>query len=198
MTITSSSRLQGAKIFVAGHKGLAGSAIMRRLGRQDCVNIVTRTHSELDLSNQAAVARFFSEERPDYVFLAAAKVGGILANNTQPAEFIYANLAIQTNVIGAARDFGVKTTICSLAPVASILATARSPSRKLKIYADGTARADQNRPYAVAKIAGIETCWAFNRQIRNPLLWQSCPPISMGPMTITIPLFSHVLPAFAA
>jgi GDP-L-fucose synthase len=108
MNITNNSRLVGSKVYVAGHRGLAGSAIMRRLERERCASILTRTHAELDLTNQAAVVRFFTEERPEYVFLAAAKVGGILANNTRPAEFIHDNLAIQTNVIQAAHHFGVK------------------------------------------------------------------------------------------
>ena len=109
MSITSSAGLAaGARVYVAGHRGLAGSAIVRRLAGENCAAIVTRTHAELDLSDQDQVVRFFAAERPDYVFLAAAKVGGIVANNTQPADFIRENLAIETNVLGAARDFGVK------------------------------------------------------------------------------------------
>jgi len=108
MTITNESNLAGSKVYVAGHRGLAGSAILRRLEREGCTRITTRAHAELDLTNQAEVIRFFAEERPEYVFLVAAKVGGILANNTRPGEFIHDNLIIQTNVIQAAHEFGVK------------------------------------------------------------------------------------------
>src|ERR1035438_5795045 len=108
MSITNNSRLAGATVYVAGHRGLAGSAIMRRLVQEGCASILTRSHAELDLADQSAVTEFFAHERPAYVFLAAAKVGGILANNTLPADFISENLAIQTNVIEAAHRFGVK------------------------------------------------------------------------------------------
>ena len=109
MSITSSASLAaGARVYVAGHRGLAGSAIVRRLAGESCAAIVTRTHAELDLSDQEQVSVSLLRNDPDYVFLAAAKVGGILANNTRPADFIRENLAIETNVIAAARDFGVK------------------------------------------------------------------------------------------
>ena len=99
---------KNAKIYVAGHRGLAGSAIVRTLKKHAYTNILTRTHAELDLIDQRAVAEFFAKEKPDYVVLAAAKVGGILANETYPADFIYQNLAIQTNVIHGAWKYGVK------------------------------------------------------------------------------------------
>src|SRR5579871_572109 len=108
MSTTNSSLLSGAKIYVAGHQGLAGSAIVRRLQREGCESIITRTREELDLSDQQAVNAFYEEIRPDYVFMAAAKVGGILANNTYPADFIQENLAIQNNTFDAARQSGVK------------------------------------------------------------------------------------------
>lgn len=98
---------KNSKVYVAGHRGLVGSAIVRNLEANGFTNIITRTHAELDLTNQADVRKFFEEERPEYVFLAAAKVGGIHANNTYPADFIYDNLMIQNNVIKAAHDFKV-------------------------------------------------------------------------------------------
>ena len=161
MTITNNHRLIGSKVYVAGHRGLAGSAIMRRLEREGCTSTVTRTHAELDLTNQADVIRFFAEERPEYVFLAAAKVGGILANNTRPAEFIYENLAIQNNVLQAAHDFGVKRLLF-LGSSCIYPRDCPQPIREEYILS-GPLEAT-NRSYAVAKIAGVETCWAYNRQ----------------------------------
>jgi GDP-L-fucose synthase len=161
MTIKNSSLLIGSKVYVAGHRGLAGSAIMRRLEREGCDNIVTRSHAELDLSDQAAVVRFFEEERPEYVFLAAAKVGGIQANNTRPAEFIQDNLSIQTNVIQAAHDFGVKRLLFL---GSSCIYPRDCPQPIREEYMLSGPLEPTNRSYAVAKIAGIETCWAFNRQ----------------------------------
>ena len=161
MTIKNSSLLIGSKVYVAGHRGLAGSAIMRRLEREGCDNIVTRSHAELDLSDQAAVVRFFEEERPEYVFLAAAKVGGIQANNTRPAEFIHDNLSIQTNVIQAAHDFGVKRLLFL---GSSCIYPRDCPQPIREEYMLSGPLEPTNRSYAVAKIAGIETCWAFNRQ----------------------------------
>ena len=161
MTITNNHRLIGSKVYVAGHRGLAGSAIMRRLEREGCTSTVTRTHAELDLTNQADVIRFFAEERPEYVFLAAAKVGGILANNTRPAEFIYENLAIQNNVLQAAHHFGVKRLLF-LGSSCIYPRDCPQPIREEYILS-GPLEAT-NRSYAVAKIAGVETCWAYNRQ----------------------------------
>lgn len=114
------------KIYVAGHRGMVGSAIVRTLEQQGQANFVTRTHAELDLTNQAAVQAFFASEKPTQVYLAAAKVGGIHANNTYPAEFIYQNLMVQANVIDAAFRNGVQK-LCSLAPVASTPNSPRSP-----------------------------------------------------------------------
>lgn len=164
MTITNNHRLIGSKVYVAGHRGLAGSAIMRRLEREGCTSTVTRTHAELDLTNQADVIRFFAEERPEYVFLAAAKVGGILANNTRPAEFIYENLAIQNNVLQAAHHFGVKRLLF-LGSSCIYPRDCPQPIREEYILS-GPLEAT-NRSYAVAKIAGVETCWAYNRQYRT-------------------------------
>ncbi|HEY5211428.1 MAG TPA: GDP-L-fucose synthase [Acidobacteriaceae bacterium] len=161
MNITNKSPLADSKVYVAGHRGLAGSAIMRRLEREGCANIVTRSHAELDLTDQAAVARFFADERPEYVFLAAAKVGGILANNTRPAEFIHDNLAIQTNVVQAAHQADVKRLLFL---GSSCIYPRDCPQPIREEYMLSGPLEPTNRSYAVAKIAGIEACWAFNRQ----------------------------------
>lgn len=191
MTTASSSRLAGSTVFVAGHRGLAGSAIMRRLEREGCSTIVTRTHAELDLTDLAAVARFFEEERPAYVFLAAAKVGGILANNTRPAEFIHENLAIQTNVIGAARDSGVKRLLFL---GSSCIYPRDCPQPIKEEYMLTGPLEPTNRPYAVAKIAGIEMCWAFNRQYGTQYI-AAMPTNLYGPNDNYDLASSHVLPA---
>ncbi|MDR3775311.1 MAG: GDP-L-fucose synthase [Terracidiphilus sp.] len=185
------SHLVGSTIYVAGHRGLAGSAIVRRLEREGCTKIVTRTHAELDLTDQAAVDRFFAEERPEYVFLAAAKVGGILANNTRPAEFIYENLAIQTNVIGAARHFGVKRLLFL---GSSCIYPRDCPQPIKEEYMLTGPLEPTNRPYAVAKIAGIETCWAFNRQYGTRYA-AAMPTNLYGPNDNYDLQSSHVLPA---
>ncbi len=150
-----------AKIYVAGHRGLVGSALMRRLAAGGYDNVVTRTHAELDLTNQAAVQEFFQRERPEYVFLAAAKVGGILANNTYPAEFIHQNLAIQTNVIHESWRAGVKRLLFL---GSSCIYPRDCPQPIKEEYLLTGPLEPTNRPYAVAKIAGIEMCWAYNRQ----------------------------------
>ncbi len=191
MTTMNNSLLAGARVYVAGHRGLAGSAILRRLERESCARIATRTHEELDLTDQAAVARFISEERPEYVFLAAAKVGGILANNTRPAEFIHQNLAIQTNVIGAARDFGVKRLLFL---GSSCIYPRDCPQPIKEEYMLTGPLESTNRPYAVAKIAGIETCWAFNRQYGTHYV-AAMPTNLYGPNDNYDLQSSHVLPA---
>jgi GDP-L-fucose synthase len=145
----------------------------------------------LDLTDQAAVARFISEERPEYVFLAAAKVGGILANNTRPAEFIHQNLAIQTNVIGAARDFGVKRLLFL---GSSCIYPRDCPQPIKEEYMLTGPLESTNRPYAVAKIAGIETCWAFNRQYGTHYV-AAMPTNLYGPNDNYDLQSSHVLPA---
>jgi len=182
MNTTNESSLRNSKIFVAGHRGLAGSAILRRLDREGCSQIVTRTHVELDLVDQKAVMSFFAEERPDYVFLAAAKVGGIVANSTHPAEFIQQNLAIQTNVIQAAYEVGVKRLLFL---GSSCIYPRDCPQPIREDYMLTGPLEPTNRAYAVAKIAGIEMCWAFNRQY-------GCLPTCMVPTTATI----YKLPMF--
>lgn len=150
-----------AKIYVAGHRGLVGSALMRKLQAQGYSNIVTRAHAELDLTNQQAVADFFQAEKPEYVFLAAAKVGGIHANNTYPAEFIYENLAIQTNVIHQSYLVGVKRLLFL---GSSCIYPRDCPQPMKEEYLLTSELEPTNRPYALAKIAGIEMCWSYNRQ----------------------------------
>ncbi|SRR6266699_2427776 len=150
-----------AKIYVAGHQGLVGSALVSRLGAVGYGNLLVRTHEELDLTNQREVKEFFSRERPEYVFLAAAKVGGILANSTYPAEFIYQNLLIQTNVIHEAYRSGVKRFLFL---GSSCIYPKHAPQpMKEECLLTGPLE-PTNRAYAVAKIAGIEMCWSYNRQ----------------------------------
>ncbi len=191
MSITSSSRLAGSRVYVAGHRGLAGSAIRKRLEQERCAPIITRTHAELDLTDQAAVSRFFSEERPDYVFLAAAKVGGILANNTYPAEFISDNLAIQTNVIRAAYKSGVRRLLFL---GSSCIYPRDCPQPIREEYMLTGPLESTNRPYAIAKIAGIEMCWAFNRQYKTQYI-AAMPTNLYGPHDNYDLSTSHVLPA---
>lgn len=148
-------------IYVAGHTGLAGSALVRALRRRGHDNLLLRTSKELDLRDQAGVRRFFAEYRPEYVLLAAAKVGGILANRDSPADFIAQNLAIQLNTIEAAYAVGVKRLLFL---GSSCIYPALAPQPLKEEYLLTGPLEFTNRPYAVAKIAGIETCWAFNRQ----------------------------------
>ena len=191
MSTTSSSHLAGSRVYIAGHRGLAGSAIHKRLEQERCAAIITRSHMELDLTDQAAVSRFFSEERPNCVFLAAAKVGGILANRTYPAEFISDNLAIQTNVIQAAYKSGVKRLLFL---GSSCIYPRECPQPIREDYMLTGPLETTNRPYAVAKIAGIEMCWAFNRQYGTQYI-AAMPTNLYGPNDNYDLLTSHVLPA---
>lgn len=150
-----------SKIYIAGHRGLVGSALMRQLNAQGYHNIITRTHAELDLTNQLAVADFFQKEKPDYVILAAAKVGGIHANNTYPAEFIQENLAIQINVIHQSYLANVKRLLFL---GSSCIYPRDCPQPIKEKYLLTGPLEPTNRPYALAKIAGIEMCWSYNRQ----------------------------------
>ena len=182
-----------SKIYVAGHRGLAGSAIVRRLlaGGHSPHSLVLRTHSELDLIDPAATSAFFQKERPDYVFLAAAKVGGILANHTYPAEFIRDNLAIQINVIHEAYRSGVKRLL-SLGSSCIYPKLAPQPLKE-KYLLTGPLE-PTNRPYALAKIAGIELCWSYNRQYGTRYL-MAMPTNLYGPGDNYDLSSSHVLPA---
>lgn len=152
---------KNSKIYIAGHRGLVGSALMRNLQGKGFSHLITRTHIELDLTNQAATEIFFAQEQPDYVFLAAARVGGILANNTYPAEFIRDNLAIQTNIIHASYQNAVKR-LMFLGSSCVYPKFAPQPMRENCLLTGSLE--PTNRPYALAKIAGIEMCWSYNRQ----------------------------------
>jgi len=150
-----------SKIYVAGHRGLVGSAVLRELKERGYLRLVTRTHEELDLTRQAEVEDFFSEERPDYVFLAAARVGGILANSTYPADFIRENLQIQTHAIHAAYQTGVKKLLFL---GSSCIYPRDCPQPMKEEYLLSGKLEPTNEPYAVAKIAGITMCQGYNRQ----------------------------------
>jgi GDP-L-fucose synthase len=191
MNISNNFSLAKSKIYVAGHRGLAGSAIVRRLQTDGCESIITMTRDELDLRNQSAVDVFFRDVRPDYVFLAAAKVGGILANNIYPADFIQENLAIQQNTIGAARRSGVKRLLF----LGSSCIYPRNCPQPIREEYMLTGRLEAtNRPYAIAKIAGIETCWALNRQYGTQYI-SAMPTNLYGPNDNYDLSTSHVLPA---
>jgi GDP-L-fucose synthase len=188
---------QEPKIYVAGHRGMVGSAIVRHLlahGVQPKL-IITRTHSELDLTNQAAVQAFFVTETPDQVYLAAAKVGGIYANNSYPAEFIYDNLMMQANVINAAFKNGVKKLLF-LGSSCIYPKLAPQPMREDALLT-GTLEST-NEPYAIAKIAGIKLCESYNRQYgaSHGVDYRSVMPTNLyGPGDNYHPENSHVIPA---
>jgi len=216
---------KNAKIYIAGHRGLVGSALVRRLttapsspsplagkGRGEgaqarraasrgaatnesphapYTKLLTRTHAELDLTNQAATETFFAQEKPDYVFLAAAKVGGIHANNTYPAEFIRDNLAIQTNIIHAAYTNKVKR-LMFLGSSCIYPKLAPQPMKEESLLTGPLE--PTNRPYALAKIAGIEMCWSYNRQYGTQYL-AVMPTNLYGPGDNYHPDNSHVIPA---
>jgi GDP-L-fucose synthase len=180
-----------AKVYVAGHRGLVGSALLRALQARGYSNLLTRTRAELDLTDQSIVDEFFRGERPEHVFLAAAKVGGIHANNTYPGEFIRDNLAIQTNVIHAAFRSGVKRLLF-LGSSCIYPKLAQQPLREDYLLT-GPLEAT-NRPYAVAKIAGIEMCWSYNRQYGTNYL-AAMPTNLYGPGDNYDLMNSHVIPA---
>ncbi|MCB1907695.1 MAG: GDP-L-fucose synthase [Rhodocyclaceae bacterium] len=180
-----------ARIYVAGHRGLVGAAITRNLRAAGCQNLLARTHSELDLTDQPAVRRFFSTEKPDYVVLAAAKVGGIYANDTYPADFIYENLMIEANVIHAAFANGVKRLLF-LGSSCIYPRAAAQPMREDALLT-GTLE-PTNEPYAIAKIAGIKLCESYNRQHGTD--FRSLMPTNLyGPGDNFHPQNSHVIPA---
>jgi GDP-L-fucose synthase len=180
-----------AKIYVAGHRGLVGSAIVRNLQEKGYANLLLRTHAELDLTSQAATDAFFEQEKPDYVFLAAAKVGGILANNNFPAEFIRDNLAIQNNIIHAAYVNGV-FRLMFLGSSCIYPKLAPQPMKEEHLLTGPLE--ETNRPYALAKIAGIEMCWSYNRQYGTQYL-AAMPTNLYGPGDNYHPENSHVIPA---
>jgi len=179
-----------ARIYVAGHKGLVGSALARRLS-PDYTNLIFRTHAELELTNQSAVDRFFDAEKPEFVFLAAAKVGGILANNTYPAEFIQQNLAVQVNVLHAAWRNGVRRVLFL---GSSCIYPRDCPQPINEDYLMTGPLEPTNSAYAMAKIAGIEMCAAYNRQYRTRFL--SVMPTNLYGPNDNYDLYNaHVLPA---
>ena len=180
-----------AKIYVAGHRGMVGSAIVRNLQAKGYTNLVTRTHAELDLTRQTDVEAFFAAEKPEYVFLAAAKVGGILANNNYPAQFIRDNLAIQTNVIHAAYLNKVERLLFL---GSSCIYPKHAPQPMKEEHLLTGPLEPTNRPYALAKIAGVEMCWSYNREYSTNYL-AAMPTNLYGPGDNYHPENSHVIPA---
>lgn len=182
---------KSAKIYVAGHRGMVGSAIVRELNKLGFNNIVTRTSAELDLRNQSAVESFYKEEKPEYVFISAAKVGGILANNTYRAEFLYDNLSIQNNLIHFAHVYGVKKLLFL---GSSCIYPKLAPQPLKEDYLLSGLLEPTNEPYAIAKITGIKMCEAYWDQYGSKFI--SAMPTNMyGPNDNYHPDNSHVLPA---
>jgi GDP-L-fucose synthase len=180
-----------SRIYVAGHNGLVGSAIVRALKRHGFSNLILRSREELDLLDALAVHRFFALEQPEFVVLAAARVGGIMANNTYPADFIRDNLVIQTNVIEASKDAHVKRLLFL---GSSCIYPKLCPQPIKEEYLLTGPLEPTNRPYAIAKIAGIEMCWSYNRQYGTRFL-AAMPTNLYGPGDNFDPTTSHVLPA---
>lgn len=180
-----------SKIYVAGHRGLVGSAIVRELKKKGYTNIIGKTHKELDLMDSLAVENFFKEEKPEYVFLAAAKVGGIYANSTYPADFIYENLQIQNNVIGNAHKYGVKKLMFL---GSSCIYPKMCPQPIKEEYLLSGYLEETNEAYALAKISGLKMCEYFNKQYGTNFI--SVMPTNLyGPYDNFHPENSHVMPA---
>jgi GDP-L-fucose synthase len=180
-----------SRIFVAGHRGLVGSAIHRALAEEGYSHLLTRSREELDLTDTAAVGRFFAAERPEYVFLAAARVGGILANNTYPADFILENLRIETNVIDAAYRHGARKLLFL---GSSCIYPRLAPQPMREDYLLTGPLEPTNEAYAIAKIAGVTMCQAYRRQYRFPAI-SILPTNVYGPGDNFDPEQSHVIPA---
>ncbi|WP_111931117.1 GDP-L-fucose synthase family protein [Clostridium tertium] len=180
-----------SKIYVAGHRGLVGSAIVRELNKKGYINIIGKTHKELDLMDALAVENFFKDEKPEYVFLAAAKVGGIYANSTYPADFIYENLQIQNNVIGNAHKYGVKKLMFL---GSSCIYPKMCPQPIKEEYLLSGYLEETNEAYALAKISGLKMCQYFNKQYGTNFI--SVMPTNLyGPYDNFHPEHSHVMPA---
>lgn len=179
------------KIFIAGSRGLVGSAIVRNLTKKGYTNLLTPSHAELDLLDPHSVAAWFEKNKPDYVFLAAAKVGGILANSTYPADFIYQNLVIQTNIIHQSHIHKVKKLLFL---GSSCIYPKNCPQPMKEEYLMTGPLEPTNSPYAVAKIAGIEMCWSYNRQYRTKFI-PVMPTNLYGPNDNFDLETSHVMPA---
>ena len=191
LNIKNSTLQKSDKIYVAGHRGLVGSAIVRQLEERGFTNLIMRTHKELDLTNQAQVQNFFTQESPDYVILAAAKVGGIHANNTYPADFIYQNMMIEANVINSAYENKVKRLLF-LGNTCIYPKAVKQPMREDALLTD--VLEPTNEPYALAKIAGIKLCESYNRQYGTD--FRSVMPTNLyGPNDNFHPENSHVIPA---
>lgn len=180
-----------SKIFIAGHRGLVGSALIRVLTSQGYTNIIFKTHAELDLQNQAAVEAFFEKEKPEYVFLSAAKVGGIYANNTYPAEFAYSNMMIQCNIVNSAYKYNVKK-LCFLGSSCIYPKFAPQPMNESSLLTGPLE--ETNKAYALAKIGGIIMCQSYNRQYGTNYI-SVMPTNLFGPNDNYHPENSHVLPA---
>ena len=180
-----------SKIYVAGHRGLVGSAIVRRLQQKGFSNLLLATSKELDLREQESVREFFDKERPDYVFLAAARVGGILANNTYPPDFIYQNLMIEANVIESSRQFGVNKLLCL---GSTCIYPKMAPQPLKEEYLLTGPLEPTNEWYAIAKIAGIKLCQAYQRQYGSKFI-SAMPTNLYGPEDNFDLETSHVMPA---
>lgn len=182
---------KNSKIYVAGHRGLVGSAIVRELKEKGYNNIIGKTHSELDLTNSLEVEKFFEEEKPEYIFLAAAKVGGIYANSTYPADFIYENLLIQNNVIGMAKKYEAKKLMFL---GSSCIYPKMCPQPIKEEYLLSGYLEETNEAYALAKISGLKMCEFFNKQYGTKFI--SVMPTNLyGPYDNFHPENSHVMPA---
>ena len=182
---------KNAKIYIAGHRGMVGSAIQRNLAEAGYANLITRTHAELDLTNQAAVTQFLEQQRPDYLFLAAAKVGGIQANNIYRADFIYQNLMMEANIVQAAWQAGIKRLLFL---GSSCIYPRDCPQPIREDYLLTGPLESTNEPYAIAKIAGVKLCESFNRQ--HGTQYVSAMPTNLyGPNDNYDLANSHVLPA---
>lgn len=180
-----------SKIFVAGHNGMVGSAIVRKLKNEGYTNIITASHQELDLTNQSRTYNYFKNEKPDYVFLAAAKVGGIMANNLYPAEYIYQNLMIETNVINSCFNFDVKKLLLL---GSSCIYPRECPQPIKEEYLLSGYLEQTNDAYAIAKIAGIKMCQSYNKQYNTNYI--SVMPTNLyGPNDSYHLENSHVFPA---
>ena len=182
---------KNAKIYVAGHRGMVGSAIVRRMTDLGYANVVTRSHAELDLTNQQAVTDFLSTERPDYIFMAAAKVGGIQANNIYRAEFLYQNLMIEANIVHAAWQAGIKRMLFL---GSSCIYPRDCPQPIREDYLLTGPLEQTNEPYAIAKIAGVKLCESYNRQYGTSYV-SAMPTNLYGPNDNYDLANSHVLPA---
>lgn len=182
--------IKDSKVYIAGINGMVGSAIKRRLEAEGYSNIIGPTSKELDLTNQSAVNEFISKERPEYLFLAAAKVGGIYANNTYPADFIYNNLIIEANIVHAAYKYGVKKLLFL---GSSCIYPKYAPQPMKEEYILTGELEPTNEPYALAKIAGIKLCESYNRQYGTDFI--SCMPANLfGQNDNYDPMNSHVIP----